>query len=41
VIHPASPSSRRLDVDHAGVDPSDIRPPEGAESDWQREEGKP
>lgn len=40
LIHPASPASRRLDIDHAGVDPSDIRPPEGADSDWRRDEGK-
>ncbi|HTE41951.1 MAG TPA: hypothetical protein VK629_14090 [Steroidobacteraceae bacterium] len=34
---PHTPASRRLDQDFRGVDPSDLHPPQGTESDWKRE----
>ena len=37
LVRPASKSSRRLDIDVDGIDPSDIHPPEGDPSDWQKD----
>jgi hypothetical protein len=34
---PHTPASRRLDKDFRGIDPSDLHPPQGVESDWRRE----
>jgi hypothetical protein len=34
---PQTISSRRLDKDFGGVDPSDLQPPDAPESNWQRE----
>ena len=37
LLRPASDTSRRLDTDLGGIDATDIHPPEGEASDWEKE----